>query len=201
MVTYHVRRLADEVEEDRHRYQLFNRSGQLLLTAGRIKTRPPASELLQVRFSRFDGVYVATMDLPRTPDRRPDKRQNYALIYEHAVYALITALDLSSGTGVLFQRHGTPNKFDRLIIEAEGNRWLALRPADGGKTYLLQLYDAEPDDLPAAVDAESADLPDPIGFVDAGTEGYDFDLSFPAGRLAQESLVGLALVYLLDGLD
>ncbi len=66
--------------------------------------------------------------------------QNYAIIYEHAVYALLTAMDLSSGTGSLAQA-SAPGKFDRLVIEVEGYKWLGLCWTDDDNGRLLGLYD------------------------------------------------------------
>ncbi len=138
------------------------------------------------------------MDLPRPDERRADRKQNYAVIYEHAVYALITAMDLSSGTGSL-AASPTPFSFDRLVIEVEGSKWLGLRWSEADDGPLLVLYDAAASDLPTGVDPESADLPEPIGLLEVGAGEYDFDLTLPAGRLAQGSLLGLALVFLIDG--
>ncbi len=199
MVTYRVRRLPATEDEDARRYHLFDRSDQLVLVADRGSAWLPDDESLQLRFSRPSGERVASMDLPRPADRRQDKKQNYAIIYEHAVYALITAMDLSSGTSPLIPPAATTNKFDRLAIEVEGNRWLGLCWTGGEDGPLLILYDAAAADLPTTVDPESADLPEPIGLIEVGVGDYDFDLTLPAGRLAQGPLLGLALVYLIDG--
>jgi len=199
MVTYRVRRLPATEDEDARRYHLFDRSDQLVLVADRGSAWLPDDESLQLRFSRPSGERVASMDLPRLVDRRQDKKQNYAIIYEHAVYALITAMDLSSGTSPLIPPAATTNKFDRLAIEVEGNRWLGLCWTGGEDGPLLILYDAAAADLPTTVDPESADLPEPIGLIEVGVGDYDFDLTLPAGRLAQGPLLGLALVYLIDG--
>lgn len=178
------------------RYHLYDRADQLLLVADHASPWLPAADAPQVRFARPDGERVASMDLPRPDDRRTDKKQNFAIIYEHAVYALLTALDLSSGSGAL--AHTTPGSFDRLVIEVEGHKWLALCWT-GEEGPLLILYDASATGLSASVDPESADLPEPIGLLEVGTGDYDFDLTLPAGRLAQGPLLGLALVYLVDG--
>ena len=180
------------------RYHLYDRSDQLLLVAD--QGSPWLPEAPQVLFARPDGERVATMDLPRPDDRRPDKKQNYAVIYEHAVYALITALDLSSGTGALRPPPAAAGAtFDRLVIEVEGQKWLGLCWT-GGEGPLLILYDIEASDLSPSVDAEAADLPAPIGLLEVGTGDFDFDLTLPAGRLAQGPLLGLALVFLVDGI-
>ena len=196
MVSYRIRRLPAGDEAGR-RYHLYDRSDQLLLVAE--QGSPWLPEAPQVRFARPDGERVATMDLPLPDDRRPDKKQNYAVIYEHAVYALITALDLSSGTGALRPPPAVAGAtFDRLVIEVEGHKWLGLCwTGEGGP--LLILYDLETSDLLPTVDAEAADLPEPIGLLEVGTGDFDFDLTLPAGRLAQGSLLGLALIYLVDG--
>lgn len=199
MAIYRVRRTSTDGDETVRGYQLFDRSDQLMLVADRVTLRQPTGDAFQVRFSQPGDLRVASMDLPRLADRRPDKKQNYAIIYEHAVYAMITTMDLSSGTGPLFPRPPVTNKFDRLVIEAEGHRWLGLRPASDSEGPLLTLYDAAASDLPATIDPESADLPEPIGFIERRTDDYHFDLALPVGRLAQAALLGLALVYLIDG--
>ncbi len=184
--------------EPARRYHLFDRAEGLLLVADQGSPWLPADLPPQVRFSRPDGERVATMDLPRPADRRTDKKQHFAVIYEHAVYALITAMDLSSSTGSL-SRTGAVGSFDRLVIEVEGNKWLALCWTGQEEGPLLILYDTEAAGLAATVDPESADLPAPVGLLEVGTGEYDFDLTLPAGRPAQGPLLGLALVFLVDG--
>ena len=205
MVSFRIRRLPDDDPSVR-RYHLFDRAEQLLLVAdqgsGCLPPGPP-----QVRFARPDGERVATMELPRPDERRTDRKQNYAVIYEHAVYALITAMDLSSGTSPLNAPPPVgPRPFDRLVIEVEGNRWLGLCVVETGFLLknsvsetgpLLVLYDAAAAGLSATIDPEAVDLPEPIGLVEAAGE-HEFDLTLPAGRPAQGTLLGLALVYLID---
>ena len=139
MVSYRVRRLPADDEPTR-RYHLYDRADQLLLVADQGSAWLPADQPPQVRFARPDGERVASMDLPRHDERRPDKKQNYAVIYEHAVYALITATETHNGsTGPLSPG---PGPFTQLMIEVEGNRWPALRwPGEEGP--LLTLYDAD----------------------------------------------------------
>ena len=197
MVSYRIRRLPGDSESGR-RYHLYDRADQLILVADQGSAWLPAGDEPQVRFARPDGERVATMDLPRPADRRPDKKQHFAVIYEHAVYALITAMDLSSSTGSL-SRAGAVGSFDRLVIEVEGNKWLALCWTGQEEGPLLILYDADAAGLAATVDPESADLPAPIGLLEVGTGEYDFDLTLPAGRPAQGPLLGLALIFLIDG--
>jgi hypothetical protein len=194
MVSYRVRRLPVDDDHAR-RYHLFDRADQLLLVADGGSAWLPPGDPPQVRFARPDGERVASMDLPR-PSPPSDKKQNYAVIFEHAVYALITAMDLSSITGALAP--AVPRYFDRLVIEVEGNRWLALRWTGLEEGPLLILYDAAASGLSHQLDPESADLPEPIGLIEIGAGDYDFDLTLPSGRLVQGPLLGLALVYLLD---
>lgn len=198
MVSFRIRRLPDSDEHGR-RYHLFDRADQLLLVADQGSPWLPAGDGAQVRFARPDGERVASMDLPSLAGHKPDKKLNYAIIYEHAVYALLTAMDLSSGTGSLAQAAAAPGKFDRLVIEVEGHKWLGLCWTGGEEGPLIVLYDAGATGLSASIDPESADLPEPIGLLEVGTGEYDFDLTLPAGRLSQSPLLGLALVYLVDG--
>lgn len=187
MVSYKIRRLHAEGDRDR-RYHLFDRADQLILIAEQGSAWLPEEQRHQVRFARPNGEPIATMDLPRPDERRPAKSQDYAVIYDHAVYALISApAPARSSTGA---------RFDRLVIEVEGNRWLALC-WPGGREALLVIYDADAGGLSTYIDPDSADLPEPIGLVEAGDE-YDFNMTLPAGRLAQAPLLGLALVFLID---
>lgn len=196
MASYRVRRLPAGEEAGR-RYHLFDRGDQLLLVADQGSAWLPTDQQPQVRFARADGDRVAVMDLPRPSDRRADGKQNYAVIYEHAVYALLTTMDLSSGTASV-AAPPADGSFDRIVIEVEGNRWLGLCWMGDEDGPLMVLYDAGAADLSPSLDPEAADLPEPIGLLEAGTGEYDFDLTLPAGRLAQAPLLGLALAYLVD---
>lgn len=196
MISYRIRRLPAGDELGR-RYHLFDRDDHLLLVADHGSAWLPAGDVAQVRFARPGGEQVASMDLPIPTGGRSDKKQNYAIIYEHAVYALLTAMDLSSGTGSLAQ--AVPGKFDRLVVEVEGYKWLGLCWAGDEEGRLLALYDTVTTGLSSSVDPESADLPEPTGLLEVGTGDYDFDLTLPVGRLAHGPLLGLALAYLVDG--
>jgi hypothetical protein len=195
MVSYRIRRLAVEGETAR-RYHLFDRNDQLLLVADQGSAWLPSGDPPQVRFARPDGERVASMDLPRLGPH-PDKKTNYAVIYEHAVYALLTAVEekRTGDTGPLPPPGVRP--FNQLIIEVEGNKWLGLRWS-GDEGPLMILYDAGAAGLSTNIDPDSADLPEPIGLLEVGAGDYDFDLTLPGGRLAQAPLLGLALVYLVD---
>ena len=193
MISYRVRRLHAPGETAR-RYHLFDRADQLLLVADQGSAWLPADEPPQVRFARPDGERIASMDLPRPTDRRPEKQHNYAIIHEHAVYALITAPigppGATGGSGIVWP-------FSRLMIEVEGHRWLGLRWTEESGP-LLVLYDATAAGLSLSVERDSSDLPEPLGLLEVGAGDYDFDLTLPAGRLEQGPLLGLALVFLAD---
>lgn len=198
MISYRVRRLHTPGEAAR-RYHLFDRADQLLLVGDQGSAWLPPDQLPGVRFARPDGERVASMDLPRATDRRPEKQVNYAIIHEHAVYALITTpmRPPSGATGPLTGGSGIVWPFTRLMIEVEGNRWLGLRwPEQTGP--LLVLYDAAAAGLSLTVERDSSDLPEPLGLLEVGAGDYDFDLTLPAGRLEQGALVGLALAFLVD---
>ena len=196
MISYRVRRLHAPGGMAR-RYHLFDRADQLLLVADEGSAWLPADQPPHVRFARPDGERVASMDLPRPTDRRPEKQHNYAVIYEHAVYALITApaRPPSGATGPLTSSSGIVWPFTRLMIEVEGHRWLGLRWREEAGP-LLVLYDAA--GLSLAVERDSSDLPEPLGLLEVGAGDYDFDLTLPAGRLEHGPLLGLALVFLVD---
>ena len=198
MISYRVRRLHAPGEMAR-RYHLFDRADQLLLVADEGSAWLPADQPPHVRFARPDGERVASMDLPRPTDRRPEKQHNYAIIHEHAVYALITApiRPPSSVLGPPTGGSGIVWPFSRLMIEVEGHRWLGLRWTEETGP-LLVLYDAAAAGLSLAVERDSSDLPEPLGLLEVGAGDYDFDLTLPAGRLEQGPLLGLALIFLVD---
>lgn len=198
MISYRVRRLHAPGEMAR-RYHLFDRADQLLLVADQGSAWLPADQPPGVRFARADGERVASMDLPRPTDRRPERQHNYAIIHEHAVYALITTpvRPPSGATGPLTSSSGIVWPFMRLMLEVEGHRWLGLRWREEAGP-LLVLYDAAAAGLSLAVERDSSDLPEPLGLLEVGAGDYDFDLTLPAGRLEQGPLLGLALVFLVD---
>jgi hypothetical protein len=198
MISYRVRRLHAPGEAAR-RYHLFDRADQLLLVADQGSAWLPPDQPPAVRFARPDGERVASMDLPRPTDRRPEKQHNYAIIHEHAVYALITTPMRPAGgaTGLLTGSNGIVWPFSRLMIEVEGHRWLGLRWREETGP-LLVLYDAAAAGLSLGVERDSSDLPEPLGLLEVGAGDYNFDLTLPAGRLEQGALVGLALAYLVD---
>ena len=181
------------------RYHLFDRAAHLLLVADQGSAWLPADHPPGVRFARADGERVASMDLPRPTDRRPERQHNYAIIHEHAVYALITTpvRPPSGATGPLTSSSGIVWPFMRLMLEVEGHRWLGLRWREEAGP-LLVLYDAAAAGLSLAVERDSSDLPEPLGLLEVGAGDYDFDLTLPAGRLEQGPLLGLALVFLVD---
>jgi len=188
MVSYKVRCLHADGDRDR-RYHLFDRADQLLLVADQGSAWLPPEQEQQVRFARANGELVATMDLSRPDERRPTKGRDYAIIFDHAVYALISA---PAST-----RFPSEARFDRLVIEVEGNRWLALC-WPGGLEALMVIYDADASGISTHIHPDSADLPEPIGLVETGSD-CDFNLTLPAGRLAQAPLLGMALVFLING--
>ena len=197
MISYRVRRLHAPGEAAR-RYHLFDRADQLLLVADQGSAWLPADQPPQVRFARPDGERIASMDLPRATDRRPERQHNYAIIHEHAVYALITTpVRPSSGATGPLTGSGIVWPFSRLMIEVEGHRWLGLRWREEAGP-LLVLYDAAAAGLSLAVERDSSDLPEPLGLLEVGAGDYDFDLTLPVGRLEQGALVGLALAFLVD---
>ena len=198
MISYRVRRLHAPGELAR-RYHLFDRADQLLLVADQGSAWLPPDQPPGVRFARADGERVASMDLPRPTDRRPERQHNYAIIHEHAVYALITTpvRPPSGATGPLTSSSGIVWPFMRLMLEVEGHRWLGLRWREEAGP-LLVLYDAVAAGLSLTVERDSSDLPEPLGLLEVGAGDYDFDLTLPAGRLEQGALVGLALAFLVD---
>ena len=181
-----IRRLHDEQGSGRH-YHLFDAQDQLRLVADFASPWLPAGEADRVRFARSSGQLVASLDLPEEEGKKRNGRvhTSYALILDHAVYAIINKYQQTDN-----------NKQPFFTIEADGVTWLAWSNPDSD--ILLTLYKEVPANLMVVSDPfESAPI-DPVGAVKRAAGDRDFVVTLPVNPLHHADLVTLALVFLFD---
>jgi hypothetical protein len=184
MIHFGVRRLPI-VDSDR-RYHLFDDQEQLLLVADYNSPWLANEPAPAVRLARPDGDLVATMDMTnaRPSANQPDRGGSYAIIYDYAVYAIITQIAHDDALKSLY------------LIEVEGERWLALTQNEDPWRYAL--YDRAPARLDSRRVPEASRLAEPVGFVRRGSAVYDYTVELPAGSLRRPKMLSLALVFLID---
>lgn len=182
MVTmiFKVKRLHDATDSGR-RYHLFDEDHHLLLVADQGSAWLP-EEPQRVRFAKPNGEQIALLDLPRASSGVPTRAASYAIIFNHAVYALFNELSADQNT--------PPN----YLLEVEGNRWLMKRQEQDSLTF-LNIYEQFPADI--AIYAET-ELPEPIGSIRTAANDYDFTISLPSDQLSQAPLIALALVTIVE---
>lgn len=153
---------------------------------------PPPEQRRQIRLSRPSGRVVATIDLPHAepPAIPAEKRTDYAIIHDFAVYAIISVCRRSDAD------EGGPTE-DYYLLEVEGETWLALPEQQEVGCYML--YDEVPAGLHTYETLTELDLPDSIGRLCRRAEqpaGVSITLS--PQRLKHIDLVLLALGLLID---
>jgi len=187
MVTmiFKVKRLHRATESGR-RYHLFDEDHHLLLVADQGSTwlpeEPQTHQTQRVRFAKPNGEQIALLDLPRTSGAISGKAASYAIIFNHAVYALFSELAAD------------PNSPSDYLLEVEGNRWLVARQ-EQDSLVSLNIYDQFPADIEIYAETE---LPEPIGSIRSAEGDYDFTISLPSEELSQAPLIALALVIVVE---
>ena len=184
MIHFDVRRLPI-VDSDR-RYHLSDDQEQLLLVADYKSPWLANDPAAYVRLARPDGELVATLDLTnaRPSSNQPARGGSYALIYDYAVYAIITRMVLEDAQQPLY------------LIEAEGERWLALAQDEEPLRYAL--YDRAPARLDSRRAPETSQLAEPVGSVRRDSASHDYTVELPGENLRRPKIVSLALVFLID---
>lgn len=151
----------------------------------------------KVRFSRPSGDTLASLEFPglKTTSKGSQSRTSYALIYDHAVYAI-------------FNQHAWPDEADPealpyFVIETEGKRWLALSGDIDGRSPTAQFVfcDNAPANLQAYTQPMDDCLADPVGQITWQTDTSDYLVTLPDGRFRQPQLILLALVFLIHQLQ
>lgn len=153
---------------------------------------PPPEHRRQIRLSRPSGRVVATIDLPQleTATTPAEKRTDYAIIHDFAVYAIISVCRRSDAD------EGGPTE-DYFLLEIEGETWLALPDQEGVGCYAL--YDEVPAGLHTYETLTELDLPDSIGRLCRQAEQpAAVNITLSPLRLKHIDLVLLALGLLID---
>ena len=194
---YEIRRLPSSGED--RRSHLYDDQHQLLLVADYGSAWLADDGQRRVRFSQPDGKPLSSLDLPAGSQPRRskvDKPTSYPLIFNDAVYALVSAFEHPSD--------GKETRPPYLTVEVEGDQWLVLPQDEKGSVYAL--YDEVPSGLSVYAEPTTADLPEPVGHINretvepAAKEGsaWRYVAQFPAGHLTQAPLILLALTFLID---
>mgnify|MGYP001335335143 CR=1 FL=1 len=150
----------------------------------------------KVRLARPSGEFIASLEFPglKTTSKGGNPRTNYALVYDHAVYAIITEYP--------WPQPNEPDAAPYFEIETEGQRWVALnRPADGRSPtacYVL-CADAPANFQPYTQPLDNC-LSDPVGQIDRQEAASEFVVMLPDGRFRQAQLILLSLVFLIHQL-
>lgn len=179
---YAIRRLSGD--DRSRRYHLYDAEDQLVLVADHGTPWLSDEPFRHVRLALPNGEPVAVVDLP-WPVENPRRPQApvYAVIYEHAVYAIFSA---HSGISRPFPYH---------IAEVEGHRWLVLPGADA----VHHLYAGTPSGLAFSQDPRELNLPPEIGRITAVDDPIQVELTLPPDVVLREpALFALALAFLLD---
>lgn len=181
-----IRRLQGE-QDAGQRYHLFDGKDRLQLVADHGSPWLPADEQNRVRFARPGGQVVASLDLPKEEKRVKNGRihTSYALILEHAVYAILNKYQ---------DKQGKKRPF--FTVEADGVTWLAW--SETGSNVLLALYKEVPANLMVVNDPLESGQLDPVGAVSRAEERYDFSVTLPVHPFHHADLIILALVFLFD---
>lgn len=188
-MNFGVKRLP--AEDKGRRYHLYDEHDQLILVADHGSPWIPEEPTRHVVFARPNGDPIATLDLPeRNGDGKRQKGTSYAVIHEHAVYAIINEHGPENG------RKAKPNELPYYTVEVEGMRWLALPHTD--PHTLFALYEEVPSGVDVYGEQVAEELPPPVAAVHPVADGYDFVVEMPEERLQQSALLLLALIFLVD---
>lgn len=186
---YIVRRTMPEAGEF-PTYTLLDTNGATLLHADQSQGPPPESRR-QIRLMRSGGRLLATIDVPPVTVDDEEQQQDYAVIHEFAVYAIVSVHYRPNADG-----NGGPERY--FLLEVEGETWLLLPHPEQEACYAL--YDEAPVGLDTYDTLTELDLPRHIGKFCRGEEGDDQALTVQLDtvRLVHTSLVVLALALLMD---
>lgn len=184
-------RFLEPHSENLQRCHFYDDQGKLSLVA-EYGTPWQEEENSKIRIANSGGELLATLDFPgvETTGKQGQGRIDYALIHDHAVYAIIT-------------KHAPidPDEEDALpyfTIEAEGERWLALGERGNDRIPLsrFSLCDNTPSDLSVYANPLDA-CSEAIGKIRRVVGDYDYDVTFPDSRFQQPRLISFALVFLI----
>lgn len=186
MMDFGVKRLHTGQETGR-RYHLFDAKGKLVLVADHGSPWLPTDAHRQVRLTRSGGQVVATFDLPEKAGTAKNGRfqTSYALILDHAVYAIINEYQEASG-----------DKPPYFTIEADGRECLLWRWSQASLSY--NLYPEIPANLTIFDSPLESEILSVAGQIQHTDGRYDFTVTLPNRQFRHAALIVLALVFLLD---
>lgn len=173
------------------RCHFYDDQGKLSLVA-EFGTPWQETENSKIHIADPGGEPLATLDFPgvETTGKQGRGRIGYALIYDHAVYAIVTKhapVDPDEETSLPY-----------FTIEVEGERWLVLGERGNERLPISKFFlcDNAPSDL--AVYANPLDAcSESVGKIRRVVGDYDYDIVFPDGRFQQPRLISLALAFLI----
>jgi hypothetical protein len=176
-------------QEPGRRYQLFDGKDRLRLVADYASLWLPDAERNRVRLAKPSGQIIATLDLPVGDEngrvRNGRVHTSYALILDHAVYAILNQYAAEDGDKPPF-----------FTIEADGMTWLAWNKPQSD--ILFSLYNEVPANLMVVSDPLESSPIDPVGAAARGAEQYDFAVSLPINPFHHADIIILALIFLFD---
>jgi hypothetical protein len=134
-----------------------------------------------VRLARMDGHLVASLNLPWGAAEEEKRPLNYAILVDHAVYAV-------------FEVYG--EKRPLFVLEVEASRWL-IAPDPHGDGF--DLFDNAPSSFRLRTNQADDITAPPIGRIQRNEAGYDFTVVLPGKRpLRRPAILSLALIVLID---
>lgn len=181
-----IKRLQSDEDLGR-RYHLFDGKDRLLLVADYASPWLPEDELNRVRFARPSAQVVGSLDLPAGEElvRNGRAHTSYALILDHAVYAILNKFHTEASDRPPF-----------FTIEADGMTWLAWSEPE--TEALLALYNEVPSNLMIVSDPLESALIDPVGTVSYVRSEAVFSVTLPVNPFHHADIIMLALIFLLD---
>lgn len=171
-------------------YTLFDSNGLSLLEADQSHGPAPDARR-QIRLARPDGRLVATIDVPPVAADSADneRRSDYAIIHEFAVYAIVSVRRRPAADG-----NGERETY--YVLEVEGDTWLALPHPEDEACYAL--YDEVPAGLHTYDMLTELDLPADIGQICRHDSDQTLTIKLEPLWLEHTDLIVLALALLID---
>ena len=173
-----VKRLNSELGAARL-YHLYDKWDRLRFVADQGSPWLADNPQHYVRLARTDGHLVATLNLPWGDVDEEKRPFSYAVLVDHAVYAV-------------FEVYG--GKRPLIVLEVEESRWLMAPDGDH-----FNLFDNAPSSFRLRTGQAEEIADPPIGRLLCAQESYDFVLELPGKRpLRRPAILSLALVVLVD---
>lgn len=185
-MNFGIKRLYAE-EGSGRRYHLFDGKGKLALVVDYGSPWLPVDSPRRVYLARSGGQVVATFDLAEGEGRGRNgrSRTSYALIVDHAVYAILNEYQETTGAEPPF-----------FTIEVDGVIWLAWSETEDDA--LLTLYSDVPSNLMIVNDPFESGQLNPVGVAYRVTGEYDFTVTLSVNPLHRADLIALCLIFLFE---